>query len=455
MRTWKVAVGFLTIVALTAIWWGNTERRRADYISNRLNATYNAAFLDLVSYVDAVEVRLGKGTVASSSDQILNQLTDVWRQSNLGKAALSRLPVRSGAFMRTSKFLTQVGDFSYVMARKRAGGQKMTDGDLATMTRLRRQAVALGKELHGLQRMAAAGNYNWLTNRTPNPRRVGQSDSPGGNAVTDNFKSVDRAMADYPTLQYDGPFSDRIDKLSPRGLTGSNVSQAEAARRALRLTPDPARYRARFKGMTRGRLVAYGFDLVPTGGDLPRMAADVSQKGGHVVWAVNTRPPGPPRLSSADAARAARDFLRKLDLPELRESYAQTVGGVVTFPYVAVENNVLIYPDMVKVAVALDRGEVLSFDALQYLTNHHTRSKADLTPTITAEQARAKLKDGLTVQGTQLTVIPREVAGEESLAWEFKCTQDNEPYYVYVNAKTGREERILKIVSTPQGKLTM
>jgi germination protein YpeB len=303
--------------------------------------------------------------------------------------------------------------------------------------------------------MAAAGNYNWLTNRKPNPRKVGQTDSPGGNTVSDNFKTVDRGLADYPQLQYDGPFSDRIDKLTPRGVTGANVSQAEAANRALRVAPDPARYRARFKGMTRGKLVAYGFDLVPTSGNLPRLAADVTQKGGHLVWAVNTRPPGPPRLSTADAARVARDFLRKLDLPQLRESYAQTVGGVVTFPYAAVENDVLIYPDMVKVAVALDRGEVLSFDALQYLTNHHPRSKADLTPTVTAEEARKKLKSDLTVQTTQLTIIPREVAGEESLCWEFKATQNNEPYYVYINAKTGREERILKIVSTPQGNLTM
>jgi hypothetical protein len=85
--------------------------------------------------------------------------------------------------------------------------------------------------------------------------------------------------------------------------------------------------------MTRGKLVAYGFDLVPTGGNLPRMAADVSQKGGHLVWAVNTRAPGPPRLSTAEATRVARDFLRddrklgRLDLEPLLQFRAGLFRG--------------------------------------------------------------------------------------------------------------------------------
>lgn len=452
MRKWQVTTGLLAVLAVAALWWGFGQRQRAAVLSNHLNATYNASFMQLVSYVDGLEVGLAKGTVAGTPVQYLNHLTDVWRQANLAKESLARLPIQDGAFMRTAKFLTQTGDISYLIAREKAGGQPVDREDLAKLTRLRREALLVGRELHKIQRAAISGNYRWDV-----IRRGANTDLRQGTKrlTSDEFKRVDRALTDYPTMQYDGPFSDHVDRIMPRGLTGPVVSQEEAARRALRVVSDPGKYRVRFKGLTRGKIVAYGFDLEPTVPDLARVAVDVSQKGGHVVWATNTRTPGVPRLASKDAARPALDFLRRLGLPEVEASYAQVMGGTVAIPFAAVVDNVLVYPDMVKVSVALDRGEVLGYDALQYLTNHRPRSKDDLTPKLTAEQARAKVNPDLKIQATRLTVIPLEVPGQEALAWEFKGEKDGELYYDYINAKTGREERILKIVDTPQGRLTM
>lgn len=452
MRKWKVATGLLAVLTVAAVWWGYGQWQRAAVLSNHLNATYNASFMQLVSYVDGLEVGLAKGTVAGTSGQYVNQLTNVWRQANLAKESLSRLPIQEGAFMRTNKFLTQTGDLSYLIARKKAEGKPVNGDDLGKLTRLRREALLVGRELHRIQRAAITGNFNWQVIQ----RRAATDLREGTKRLTsDEFKRVDRALADYPTLQYDGPFSDHVDRIEPRGLTGAPVSQDEAARRALQVVPDPTRYRTRFKGMTRGKVVAYAFDLVPSASGLARVAVDVSQKGGHVVWSTNTRAPGAARLSSKEASGAALDLLRRVGLTAMEATYAQVVGGLVTIPFAAVVNDVLVYPDQVKVAVALDKGEVLSYDALQYLTNHRTRTAADLTPTLPQDQARAKVNPDLKIVGTRLTVIPLEVPGQEALAWEFKAEKDGETYFDYINARNGREERILKIVSTPQGPLTM
>lgn len=452
MRKWQVATALVTVLALGAAWWGYAQWQRAGVLSNHLNATYNASFMQLVSYVDNLDVSLAKGTVAGSTAQSVNQLTDVWRQANLAKESLSRLPIQMGAFMRTAKFLTQTGDISYVVARKTAGGRAPDQSELSKLASLRREAIKVGRELHRIQRAAIAGNFRWDVIKRGTDTGLRQV-SKG--LTSDEFKRVDRVLVDYPTLQYDGPFSDHIDRLAPRGLTGPTVTQDEASRRALSVVADPGAYQTRFKGLTRGKIVAYAFDLVPKTSGLSRVAVDVSQKGGHVVWATNTRAPGPPAVSSQQASKAALPLLKRLGLPAMEATYAQVVGGVVTIPFAAVVDDILIYPDMVKVAVALDKGEVLSYDALQYLSNHRTRTKADLTPTITKEEARAKLNSTLKVTATRLTVIPLEVSGQETLAWEFRAEKDGETYYDYINAKNGREERILKIVSTPQGPLTM
>ncbi|MGE5554566.1 MAG: germination protein YpeB [Betaproteobacteria bacterium] len=452
MRKWQVTAGFLAVLAVAALWWGYSQWQRAGLLSNQLNATYNSSFMQLVSYVDGLEAGLAKGLVAGTPAQHVNQLTDVWRQANLAKESLARIPIQQGAFMRTSKFLTQTGDLAYVLARAKASGQPVGRKDLEKLARLRREAIVVGRELHRIQRAAIAGGFNWQT-----IRRGAATDLRQGTkqVADDEFQRLDRALADYPVMQYDGPFSDHVDRISPRGLTGPTVTQEEASRRALKVVPDPNRYRPRFKGMTRGKITAYAFDLVPTGSGLPRVAVDVSQKGGHIIWATNTRAPGVPRLSSQEAVRPAQEFLKRLGLSSMEASYAQVMGGVVTIPFVSVVNNVLVYPDMVKVAVALDRGDILSFDALQYLTNHRTRTKEDLTPKLTQQEARAKVNPDLRITATRLAVIPLEVPGQEALAWEFKAEKDGEVYYVYVNARTGREERILKIVNTPQGRLTM
>jgi germination protein YpeB len=452
MRKWQVATGILVVLAAAIAWWGYGHRQRAGILSNQLNATYNASFMQLVSYVDGLEVGLAKGLIAGSPAQHVNQLTDVWRQANLAKENLGRLPIQQGAFMRTSKFLTQTGDLAYVLARKKADGRAVSPDDLAKLARLRREAVLVGRELHRIQRAAIANGYRWRAIQRGAATHLRQGTK---RVADDEFQRLDRALADYPVMQYDGPFSDHIDRMAPRGLTGPSVSQEEAARRALKVVPNPERYRTRFKGMTRGKIVAYAFDLIPTGGDLARVAVDVSQKGGHVVWATNTRAPGVPRLSGEEAARAAQDLLRRLGFISMEASYAQVIGGVMTIPFVPVVQNALVYPDMVKVAVALDRGEALGFDALQYLTNHRTRTAADLTPKLSEEEARAKVHADLRIATARLTVIPLEVPGQETLAWEFKTDKDGEVYYVYINARTGREERLLKIVNTPQGRLSM
>ena len=43
----------------------------------------------------------------------------------------------------------------------------------------------------------------------------------------------------------------------------------------------------------------------------------------------------------------------------------------------------------------------------------------------------------------------------EVLCWEFECQRDNATYYIYINAETGIEENILKVVETNDGSKLM
>ena len=54
----------------------------------------------------------------------------------------------------------------------------------------------------------------------------------------------------------------------------------------------------------------------------------------------------------------------------------------------------------------------------------------------------------------RLAIIPTETK-EEELCYEFKGDFQGDTFIVYINAKTGKEQQILKVIETNTGDLTM
>ena len=111
-----------------------------------------------------------------------------------------------------------------------------------------------------------------------------------------------------------------------------------------------------------------------------------------------------------------------------------------------------MYPDLIKVKVALDNGEILGVETTGYLNTHHERN--NLTQKITKEEAKKNLNSNLEIISEGLAVIPTEWR-TEILCYEFKGKVEGTEFLVYINAENGKEESILVIINTPNGTLTM
>ncbi len=57
----------------------------------------------------------------------------------------------------------------------------------------------------------------------------------------------------------------------------------------------------------------------------------------------------------------------------MKETYYLKQGGAVTINY-AYEQNVIVYPDLIKLKIALDNGEILGIETTGYLNNHTERN---------------------------------------------------------------------------------
>lgn len=454
MRRWYfwLIAGLLAVAVVT---WGFDRWQNQQRLANALESSYQRDFYTVVEQVEQLEAILGKGLVSGSSRQQVFLLTEVWSRANIAQSALGQLPFTDLNLSASRKFLAQMGDYAYTMAKRIAGGQELENEHKEQLERFYREVREYGRVLQRTERDLHQNGYRWaatingrsfLRNQVPETRQVGSE--------LDGFKEMEQRFDGLPVLVYDGPFSDRIGEPELKGLTGvEKISQEEAEKEAEQFVNQMERghYRAIRSEEIEGPVPAYGITL--DGQGRPGLImADVSFKGGKVLSFLNSRPVSQANLTVEEAERKAQAFLEDRGFKDFEKTYGITENNTRLIVYAAKEGNIRLYPDQVKVQVALDDGEIVGFDGTMYYSNHHRRDLPE--PELTEEEAERKLASHLKVTSRRLALIPLS-GGREVLTYEFVTDYDGEKYLVYINALTGDEENILKLIDTPQGELTM
>ena len=137
----------------------------------------------------------------------------------------------------------------------------------------------------------------------------------------------------------------------------------------------------------------------------------------------------------------------------MEQSYQIENGNTLIVNYAYTEQDVVCYTDLIKVYVALDNGKVIGFEAQGYVMHHTARTIPEAA--VGKDEAQTKISPYLTVLSHQMAVIPTS-GKNEIFCHEFKCENtDGSHYIVYINAETGREEKILILIEDETGTLTI
>ncbi len=455
MRRWTIlaAAGLLAFAAVG--YWGYNQRIANRSLEVFLDNKYQRAFFDMTNQVQNLEVLLSKSMVVADPRLDLTYLMDLRQQAAFAQANLGQLPVYNDALAgRTSKFLTQVGDYADSLARQIGKGGAVNEKQWDTLNDLYQQSTELNRDLQGMQYKIAQNNYYF--SELVRQVRKNLQHNPPENIERSDFQLLDERMQQYPALIYDGPFSEHLEQAEPKGLGGlEEISPEEAQNKALAFVfkKPGVEYHATEAVTTNGRIPSYRVEVMPVGeGNGDRTMMDIARKGGRTIWMLNSRPVGGETVDLETAKQNAARFLEERDFGEMQPTYSLRHENTATFNYAAVQDGVIIYPDLVKVSVALDNGEVIGAETSGYLMSHRERDLP--APKISQQQARAALSNRLEISGGRLVLIPVGVS-EEQLAYEFQGKLGQETFLVYVNAVNGREENVLKLIETPGGTLTM
>src|SRR5699024_11925497 len=91
------------------------------------------------------------------------------------------------------------------------------------------------------------------------------------------------------------------------------------------------------------------------------------------------------------------------------------------------KDDISYMPEIVKIKVSLDNGQVIAFNENEYLTNHQERETKE--PSLTLDEAKDIINDELHVEEDHLAVINNDV-DEEVLTYELYGTKNDETYRV-------------------------
>lgn len=438
-----ICVLLILVVALGIILYS----KQREYRQTSENG-YNMAFYELVDYVQNVETYLAKSLISSTPEHGAETLTNLWREANLAQSYLARLPIESQELENTEKFLNQVSDYSYSLSRKNIYNENLTEEDLKNLKDLHSYSVELENTLNQLSDDLNTGRFSWGELTKKGTVAFAQQVD---NISKESFSNLEENFHEYSGLIYDGAFSEHLTNTEKRGLIGDDIEEEQAKQIAEEFIGKNHIKETSNLGFSENATIPV-YDFSITNHEDKTIHISISKKGGHIVYMNANREVNSEIISQEEADRKGKEFLEAKGFKNMKETYYLKQEGIVTINYAATQNDVVMYPDLIKVKVALDNGEILGIETTGYLNNHTQRDVSKIK--ITQEEAKKSLNKDLQIESEGLAVIPTEWQ-TEILCYEFKGKVEDREFLVYINADNGREEDILIITNTPNGTLTM
>jgi germination protein YpeB len=351
------------------------------------------------------------------------------------------LPTGEKTVANTYKFLSQVGEFVMALERKSASGQSLTDKEREQLLSLYNLCNSLSEDINRISHEIQNGTYSFEEIKST----LSKSKNSDVKSFVENIDDTEQALTDIPTLIYEGPFSEHLSQSEPKLLSGlGNVSQEEALETAKKICHKEKDV-LRFSHNEDGDLPCYVFQC-----DNSTIA--VTKQSGKPCYMISSQFVGEIQLKYDDVVNKTTEYLDSLGYSDMKASYYFIEDGICTINFAAVQNDIVMYPDLIKVGISLENGEILSFDATGYISNHTRRN--NVTAKISMEEAEKVVNNQLEIIDSQICVIPTEWKTEQ-LCYEIHCKdKDNREFLIYIDCETGMEDNILILLYSDGGILT-
>lgn len=156
------------------------------------------------------------------------------------------------------------------------------------------------------------------------------------------------------------------------------------------------------------------------------------------------------KINCQEAITTAKKFLSDNDFINMKESYYERFENYLTINFAPFENNLIMYPDLVKVKVNLANGKISGFESLGYIMMHCERQLNE--PTLPYQLLDELLPIGFEKLSTKRCVIPLD-SKKEIFCYEVIGQFNENKFIIYINNDSGKFEKIYKLIENERGTL--
>ncbi|MBQ6447349.1 germination protein YpeB [Cytobacillus oceanisediminis] len=433
-----ILIGVLTLGIAGVAFWGYQEHKEKNAVLLNAENNYQRAFHDLTYQVDLLHDQIGTTLAMNSQESLSPALAEVWRITSEAHSDVGQLPLTLLPFNKTEEFLANIGDFSYRTAVRDLNKEPLSEDEYKTLKKLYKEAADIQDELRNVQHLVLENNLRWM-----DVEMALATDKQLDNTIIDGLKTVEDKVKGYQETSF-GVTSVNMEKKDEnfKNLKGKTISEKEAEK----IAKEFAEFKnpVAVKIMENGKGSNYGFysvTLKEEGTDV-EASMDITKKGGYPIWSIVSREVKEDKISLNEANNQAVKFLKDHDFKNLALFESMQYENMGVFNFVTEIDGVKIYPDSIKMKVALDNGNVIGFAAEDYLMANTEREIKD--PAISKEEALKKINKQVDIMDDGLAIILNDL-NEEVLCYEFIGTLGEDTYRIYINADNGIEEKVEKL----------
>ncbi|MFO7153671.1 MAG: germination protein YpeB [Caldicoprobacter oshimai] len=448
MTRWILTIVLAVALIVVGLWGYNQYLQNLEY-RNYMENLYQKSFFELVGQIGDIETKLSKLMVSGDQGQSMMLLSDVWRQADAAQVNLGQLPLGHLSLIKTSKFINQLADYCYYLTKKVGRDQTISVEEMNNLQKLHNSCARLNDELKVLVDNINSGGVKWGEIRQAKVKQELNEDAE--NLIERQFMRIERTGIDYPTLIYDGPFSETLQQKRDIRIQGQAIDQKKAEEIAADFVGRDRVAEINNGPQTTADIETWGVYIKPKNGN-GTIFLSVSKRGGKVVNMISDGEIKSARISVEEARRSAERFLSQKGYRSMVPTYSQKFDGTLVINFAYKQGDVIVYPDLIKVKVSLEDGSIVGFDARNYLIAHKERDIKP--PRLSLDEARKLVNPNLKIKSEGLAIIPTESGGEK-LCYEFRGEYGGDNFIVYIDANNGKEVNILKIIDTANGTLAI
>ena len=308
--------------------------------ANILEGVYSSSYYSMVDNVNNLSVDLSKYSTLSTNAAKRDTLQDMMVDCNYIIAGLSILPIEEQNVVSATKFFNQVNGVCEAYLSQLSENNNLTLEQELLFDKIGLVVEKIKSNFNEQNYGVNESGFSFVD--------ASIFDNVGMNELSAGMGDLTDSNIEYPSMIFDGPFSSALETTKVIGLKGENVSIAVAQEYLQNKVYKNRDVKIAYLKETQGDVSTFDFEVMVEG---KRFNAQVSKKGCLLITLSGCAEAGDAIISREQAGEIAKNFANNIGFENMQTVWLEQVENVAYVNLAPMQQDVILYPDLVKVKV--------------------------------------------------------------------------------------------------------